>query len=349
MTSAFASLQDDPNAPKKPGPLDDLAALGTPQQPVGTAAPAKPAPAPAPATPTTPAPATAPAAAPATPAFPAAPAAGMDPNAALGQVNQAYGAKFGGKQMTPQEQQALIKHIGYTGGAVSPEMLQKALGAVGQYSGDIANPFGPATPGTGTTTPTPVDPAAKTGGLAQEELQKLLLTGGTDGMQLDMDNPAIQAQRSNFDRMNSRETTKQRLAGAERAAARGTLGSGGFDADMSAAEQAQGDRASGFESQLMTQELQGQRERVMQGLQMALQSGDAAQARQLQERLGTLDATIRREGLGVQEKLGKGQLGLGLLGQLLGDKQAGNALGLGYFNAQNGANQNLLNSLLGAF
>ncbi len=77
----------------------------------------------------------------------------VDPNQALAQVQQAFTAKFN-RHMTPEEQQALIQYAGYTGGAVSPETLQKALGAVQQYSGSLANPWGPA-PGAGPTTGPP--------------------------------------------------------------------------------------------------------------------------------------------------------------------------------------------------
>ena len=350
---SFAPLDPalDPNKQKKPEALPpmgggpDLSALGGPIKAPGDMGPPKP-----PALDSTMPPAQPPTldsmnpGGTPPPQAPTTPPVG-DPNAALGQVQNAFQAKFK-RAMTPEEQQAIIKYAGYTGGQVDPAMLEKALAGVGQYSGDLANPWGAAAAGGGTGTTTPVDPAIGTGGLAQSELQKLLLTGGTDGMQLDMNNPAIQAQRTNFDRVNSRATGQQRLAAAERAAASGSLGSGGYDANLNAAEQSAGDRASGFEAQLMTQELQGQRERVMQGLQMALASNDTAQARALQERLGTLDATLRREGMSIQDKLGKGQLGLGLLNAMLGDKANMGNLDLGWFTAGNNANLGLLNSIL---
>lgn len=263
---------------------------------------------------------------------PAAP--GMDPNAALGQVGQAFSQKFG-RAMTPEEQSALTKYVGYTGGAVDDAMLQKALGAVGQYSGNIANPFGAAPSGGASGG----DPGVGTNNLVQDELQKLLKTGSTEGMTLDPNNPAIQAQRSAFERRNSQQTGREKLAMAESAAARNGLGSGGFSADIAAAENARAGRSADFEGQLLGQELQSQRDRVMKGIEMANSSGNAAMARQLQEKLGLIDADIRRTGQ-------KGQLGLGMLQTLLGDQRAKDALGFNYAQLGVNANQNLLNSIL---
>jgi len=240
-----------------------------------------------------------------------------------------FKTKFG-RDMSPAEQAEMQKRTGYTpGGAITPEMMTQATGLINQYSGNMGDYGAGGTPAAPTG-------AAATNDLAQQTLQGILKQGDT----FDPNNPAAQAQRTQFERVNSRETGRQRMAASERRAASGELGSGGFDADIAGAEQAQGDRASSFESQLMTQELSAQRQKVQSALQMAVQSGDQNAARQLQEKLGTMDLDLRG-------KLGKGQLNLGLLNAMLGDKQQGNALGLGYFNAQNQANQGLLNSMLG--
>jgi hypothetical protein len=143
------------------------------------------------------------------------------------------------------------------------------------------------------------------------------------------------------------------MAAAERTAASNGLGAGGYDANLMAAETAAGDRKAGFESDLMRGELQGQRERIMQAMGLAAQSGNAAQGRALQERLAQVDATLRREGYGVQRegmnmqnRLGQGQLGLGLLQSLMGDRRAGDQLGFNYAALGQQANQGLLNSIL---
>lgn len=297
----------------------DYAALGAPQQPIGTPQPAK----------NTGVAGGAPLGAPTATPGP------MDPNAVWGTLQNQFQTKFN-RAMTGDEAKALQQYAGYTGGDINQAMIDKATQGISAYSGNLANPFGAAP----SSTPT-VTPEQQTGTLAQQELQRLLTTGSTDAMnRLDMDNPAIRAQRANFERMNDRAVGRQRLAAAERAAASNGLGSGGFNADLAAAEQAGGDRAVQFESQLMTQELQGQRDRVQKALEMAVATGDQQQARALQERLGVMDMNLR-------ERLGKGQLGLGLLESMLRDKQAGNQLGLGYAQLGQRSNESLLNAILG--
>ena len=311
---ALSALGGAPPPPAPANPAGALSALGgSPPPPAATAPPTV---------------------APAAPAAPpaATPAAGMDPAAAQKQLMDQFSAKFGGRQMSPAEQAEMQKRIGYVAGQpITPEMMAKGAELIGQYSGKLED-YGP----NATATPAAPTPATATNNLAQETLQNLLRQGDT----FDPNNPAATAQRASFDRVNSRETGRARMAAAERRAASGQLGSGGFDADIAGAEQAQGDRASGFEAQLVTQELGAQRQKVQQALALAVQSGDQNAARQLQEKLGTLDLDLRG-------KLGKGQLGLGLLNSMLGDKQSGNALGLGYAQLGQQGNTDLMRILAG--
>lgn len=240
--------------------------------------------------------------------------AGTDPNAALGQIQGAFQQKFG-RAMSPEEQQALIQYVGYTGGQVTPDMLQKALAAVGQYSGNLQNP-GLGAPGTPPVTPQTLE--------AQQRESLMALLQGKTPVTLDPNDPAIRAQRSAFDRVNTRATGRQRLAAAERAAASDGLGSGGYNADLAGAEQGGADRSAAFEGDLLTRERQGQIDRLMQSLGLTQQYG----ATQL------------------QGQLGRGQLSLGLLQALMNDKQAGNALGFNYASLQNLMNNQALMALL---
>lgn len=312
-----------------------------PTAPTGPTAPAPPAPtAPATQMPTMSASAATPATAPAAPST-------MDPNAVWGSLTNQFQTKFG-RAMTPEEAKALQGYAGYSGGAINQGMIDKATQGISAYTGNIANPFGPATPATppAPTAATPT-PSAQTSNTVQQQLQQMLTTGQTAALNpTELNNPAMEAQRANFNRVNDRTRGRERLAASERAAARNGLGSGGYDANLAGIEQAAGDRAVGFESQLMAGELQGQRDRVMQAMQMATASGDASQARDLQERLATIDNQLRREGMTAQNRLGQGQLNLGLLQALMGDRRAGDALGFNYAALGQQANQGLLNSIL---
>lgn len=263
-----------------------------------------------------------------------------DPNQVWTQLQDQFKTKFG-RAMTNEEATGLQGYAGYTpGGTISNDMIGKATDAIGKYSGDMKDPWGGGT--------IPINPAGGSGAakstndLAQQELQKLLTTGSTDAMNtVDMNNPAIRAQKDAFNRTNEQARTRERLAAAERGAASNGLGAGGFNADMAAVERGAGDRAVNFESQLMTQELAGQRERVQNALNMALQSGNQEQARALQEKLGTMDLQLRGQ-------LGKGQLNLGLLQTLMGDQRSKDALGLGYAQLGQNGDLGLLRAILGA-
>jgi len=280
-------------------------------------------------------------------AAPAAPTAAIDPNQAWSTLTSQFQTQHG-RAMTPQEQQALQSYAGYSGGAVSQAMIDRATQGISSYTGDINNPFGPAAAGTPEPT-NPVDPGIATNDAVQQAIQQLLATGSTPAMSaIDPNNPAMVAQRNAFNRMNERSSTRERLSAAERASARGTLGTGGFDAGQASIEQGAGDRSAGFEAQLMSQELQGQRDRVMQAMQMAQASGDSAQSRALSERLATIDNQLRREGMTMQNKLGQGQLGLGLLQALMGDRRAGDALGFNYASLGQQGNSDLMRMILGA-
>jgi hypothetical protein len=92
---------------------------------------------------------------------------------------------------------------------------------------------------------------------------------------------------------------------AERAAARGGIGAGGFDVDVERVAQQQAEAGQSFEAALMADKLQQQRQELIQGIQLAIGTGQQDLARQLQEKLGMTDIELRRY-------LGKGQLALGL-------------------------------------
>lgn len=80
---------------------------------------------------------------------------GIDPNAAYSQITSRFRTKFG-RDMRADEQQALYSQpgVGYTPGAtVTQSMLDTALGLIDRYTGDLANPWGPAAGAAGPTSP----------------------------------------------------------------------------------------------------------------------------------------------------------------------------------------------------
>lgn len=257
-----------------------------------------------------------------------------------------------GRAPTEAEYAKIGAHVGAptANGAYSAGQFQSAQ----TFADQLATQMGWKAPGAAAapapTASTP-DPNLPTNTAAQTALQQLIATGNipSTSSAIDTSTPAFQAQRANFDRQNEASTTRARLASAERAAAGNTLGTGGFSADQAGAENAAADRKAQFEADLYKGELQDQRSRVMQALELATQSGNAALSRQLQEKLGLLDNQLRNESLKAQTALGKGQLSLGLLQALLGDQRAKDALGFNYANLGVNANQNFMNSILNGF
>ena len=226
--------------------------------------------------------------------------------------------------------------------------------------------------GATSTTPAqnPQQPATTIQGAYQNALLKQLNTNPVvNSVQED---PALAAQSGAFRQAAARSEQRQRNAAAERAAATGTLESGGFDATV---QQIGNDRAFA-ESQNDAQLLGGARQQRMNELYQALALGgnqlNEDEKNQIQLQLMELEkqqnaATnalagreldIRQSGIDSQTRLGqgdldlrgylgKGQLGLGLLSTLLNDRQVNTGQGIQLGLGQAGLNQQALLGLLG--
>lgn len=166
----------------------------------------------------------------------------------------------------------------------------------------------------------------------------------------------LDVQRSN----SQRSAERRRSAMAERAAQDGTLTTGSFDTTVDGINAARGTEDAAFESQLAAAQLKQQRDETMEALRLGTGLLDSDQTRQLQERLGMLDAairregissqerlglldaTVRREGIGSQERLGRGDLRGRLLDILLRNQQSNDRLGFDYTQLESLMNQALL-------
>lgn len=315
----------DPN--EKNPPLPVVNNMGVTPTPTPTPAPAPQSSTPLP-TPTAP---------PAQPPAPANPPPPMTQQQGVDAFQQWAQSRYG-RQATGQELQTIAGRINYTGGDLSQQQLSQAQ----QVADEMARAMGWQGPAGTPAAPQAPAPQQQMQDAATQRLIQMLTAGDT----VDPNSPAMAAQRNTFARANQQGTERARLAASERAAARGTLNTGGYDASQVGLEQQAAGRQADYEAGLMAQELQGQRDRTMQALQLAQQAGLAGEARQLQERLANLDATLRREGYNLQGQLGRGQLALGYLNAMLNNQQANNALGFNYTALQNSANQQAMQNLL---
>jgi hypothetical protein len=94
----------------------------------------------------------------------------------------------------------------------------------------------------------------------------------------------------------------QQAGMAERASAQGTLGTGGFDADVNRSFQEMGNQQAGFDAQLMNQKATERRAQLMQALQIGGGLMDADMERALREELTGLDNQLRRYSIDTQNK-----------------------------------------------
>lgn len=166
--------------------------------------------------------------------------------------------------------------------------------------------------------------------------------------------PAMSA----FSAAQNKATARQVNQNAEAFGAAGLESSGArLAADRGAIEQ-QGLAEGQFGSQLVLGELNAQRQQAQQALQSALALNDQDLARRLQERLGQLNATVQRESLAqtgrlgdadlaLRNRLGTGNLNLGLLGLIQQGRQFNDSLGFNIANAEAMLNNNAVRTLLG--
>jgi hypothetical protein len=269
--------------------------------------------------PAAPAPPAPPAGQPAPP--PAAPAAPWYNQGHVDQYQQWAQQRYG-RQATPQELAEIA--------ANSTDMTSAQ-----SYSDTLARRLGWAGPAA------PAAPAAATTGsnnaLLQQRIQELL---GTQTGDVNTGSQEYQSQLGSFKRSQGKAMEQAKRAAAERGAFNGTLGSGGFDAQMGTLDQEAIGRTGDFEAGLAGQQIMRQREDLQNAMQLAQQGGMAAEARALQEKLGMSDIELRKY-------LGKGQLSLGMLGTLLGNQRAQDALGFNYAQMGQQMNQSMLQALLG--
>ena len=221
---------------------------------------------------------------------------------------------------------------------------------------------GPAGGGSAPAPPpqTPTPPATPTQPNLQEQLSQLVSSQlGQQPGNVTAD-PIYQQQTNAFNVANQRATDRQRAALAERAGATGTLQSGGFNSQVSNLLERQGERETGFAAQLAGQHLDRQQEQLQNAMSMALAIGNQDLARQIEQRMAAneqariglsqqglnLQGELGRGDLDLRRYLGRGQLGLGLLGTLLGNEQANNRLGFDYTQLQALMNRSAIMDLL---
>jgi hypothetical protein len=266
---------------------------------------------------------------------PQPPAGGVDPNAALGQVNQIAQQRFN-RGLNPQEIPALQNLVGAPAGpngTYTAQQVQAAKDYVSRYSGRLDDPWGAVTP--------PPAPKTLTQSVEQGIQQRIDQPIG-----FNPDDPIFKGQTAAFQRASDRDTARKRAELAERSAARGTLNAGGFDVDTERILTEQGQNEQAFETQLAGTELRSQRDQVMRALELGAGRLSDTERNALAERLAQLDAALRREGLALQGLLGNRSLNIQERGQSNQNNQFYDQLGASIGLNQAQLNQNAILQLL---
>lgn len=162
-----------------------------------------------------------------------------------------------------------------------------------------------------------------------------------------LDDPTLKPQVEVFRAQEQRNQERQRRAAAERAAASGTNQSGYLDDTIMRGIQDQGFNTARFNAGLLGNEMDKRRQELQAGLQLASATGNAEAARELQERLAQVSASMQQQGLSLQDRLGRGDLGLRLMQSLMGNNQFYDQLGINTAMGQEGLNQRALQIILG--
>lgn len=246
-----------------------------------------------------------------------------------------------GRPMTPAEMQQAASIAGYGGsGMISGEQLNKVIQAGAGLAGKPFSPF--AAPGAGGTGGSTL-PAGMEDQIFKT-IQDLLNPKGYDPNAAEN-----MAQKNVMGAQNQRAAERRRAQLAERAAARGETGAGGFDVEVDKINADRGMQDAAFEADLMRDELQGQKARLMQALEMGRGIMGDRETRALQEKLGLLDAEIRKMGITQQGELGRGDLALRLRQLAQGDRHFYDNLGSENSRWLADYNQKSLRDILGAF
>lgn len=236
-----------------------------------------------------------------------------------------------------------------TGGATPPPIGGATAGGPITTAGQVAN----------TTTTLGAQPQAGSQQSVASTFQQALVNKlGQNPGDVSAQSPEIAGAINANKLALQRGSERDRAQLAVTAANQGTDASGGMNSQLQGINANRAQAEGQFAGNAVAQLAQRRSNEIMQALAMGGQLLSEQERTALQRELAQLDAQLRREGLGVQQslgqgdlalrdKLGTGGLNLNLLQTLLGNQQAGNQLSanLGMFNASQG--QQALLSLLG--
>jgi hypothetical protein len=213
--------------------------------------------------------------------------------------------KFGRGPQNDQEWGEIGKGINY-GDGVDDAELQQAYGNADTYAKSLGwqPPQQQQTPGPQTS---PIQSAF------QDSLMGLFQRANQTPT---LDDPVLRGQSDAFRTAQQRGAERRRAGLAERMAAEGTIGGGGFNVGLNQIDAARTNAEASFDADLLGDETTARRNELIQALQIAAQS----RGLDINQMLGTGDLDLRRLGITQQGQLGRGDLALRLMLGLMGNQ-----------------------------
>lgn len=190
---------------------------------------------------------------------------------------------------------------------------------------------------------------------SQDVFRNQLLAKASQGTNVDTQDPQFRQQADSYHAQVDRE---KRNYIADQAEKLGPHQTGALQGEERLVSERAGQAKGAFESELVSRELQNRRNEILQYTTMLGGLISDEERMMLQRELADLDAALRREGLAqtgslggreldIRDRLGTGQLNLGMLSTLLNNQQFGQDLGFRIGATEANLNQDSLRYLLG--
>lgn len=241
-------------------------------------------------------------------------------------VRQEYQSRFGRDPSTSEmasEQENLTKYGWDTGpqGGVKAQIAKRAMNTPGQDSGGssamasaygtylgtpaVQGPAGAQAPAAGNsellaylTQMRDQQQSDRTRQDSERAAMRALLMEriGKAGAPVDPNDPGIKGQLAAQHLSRQRSAERQQSQAAVRLAGEGLGDSGALDTTLAGIEQHRGEGESADIADVMGQEHQAKRQELMSLLQQAVSMGDAESARNLQQQIAAIDATLQQQG-----------------------------------------------------
>lgn len=204
-------------------------------------------------------------------------------------------------------------------------------GAVASPQANATQPGQPGYYGGSQTGPQPYN----TNPASQQAYMDTLMSRLTQPTTVDQNDPAYRQQ---VDTYSAAAERSRRNANADAAEAAGPYATGALQGTERMNNEQAAQQTASFESDLVGKEIQNKRDEVSNALSTLGSQLNTDQQAQLQRELAQLDAQLKQMGitteastaaqeLALKDKLGVGQLNLGLIQQLLGNQQFADTLG----------------------